>query len=578
MIVKFLKKYGWRYIPGCIFLFLSSYIQTLAPKALGHVFDVLELSPDDHAAVYAGIQAIILIALAAFVTRFIWRYFINGNARNLECFLREELFLHLQQMNPHFFNHQKTGDLIAYAINDINAVRMTFGPGLAMVLNGLGVAILSIGSMAGDINLKLTLVSLLPIPFIIVFIVLMGGQVRKRFRRVQETFAQVSDRVNENINGIRVIKAYVQEDAEVDRFEALNNQVREANVRMVRVSSMFQPLVQIFFGISFAISIFYGTSLAQAGEISIGDVVAFNSYLTIIMMPIISISRIINVFQRGTASYRRLMGILDVPPMVVDGDGDPSLTLRRGEVEIRDLTFTYPGTDQPVLEHIDLHIAPGQTLGILGYTGSGKTTLVNLLLKLYNPPEGAIFMDGVDITHYRLGPLRENIGYVPQDNFLFSASIAENIKFFSDQYSQQDVEHAAKAAMIHHNIVEFPEGYQTQLGDRGVNLSGGQKQRISIARALIKQPALYIMDDALSAVDTETEEAILHNFSDELAGKSGIIIAHRISAVQNCDQIIYLEHGRIVERGDHESLLAAGGRYAQLYAQQSQEDERGVGA
>ncbi|MDD4796603.1 MAG: ABC transporter ATP-binding protein, partial [Eubacteriales bacterium] len=481
---------------------MSSYLQTQTPKALGAVFDLLDVPQIDSAGVAHGIAVILALAAGSFIARFLWRHFINGNARNLECFLREELFTHLQKLNPHFFHHRKTGDLIAYAINDINAVRMTFGPGMAMVFNGLGVALLSIASMAGGINARLTVVSLLPVPFIVLFVVLMGSQVRRRFRKVQETFAEVSDRVNENINGIRVIKTYVQEEKEVERFDELNHRVQDANLRMVRVSAAFQPLVQVFFGISFAISIFYGTALARAGIISVGDVVAFNGYLTMIMMPIISISRIINLFQRGMASYQRLGDILRQRPMVVDGDGDASLTVQRGDVEIRNLTFAYPDTELPALRDISLHVAPGQTLGILGHTGSGKTTLVNLLLKLYNVPRGTILLDGVDIMDYRLGSLRENIGYVPQDNFLFSDTIEQNIRFFTDGYTHDDVVAAAQTAEIHQSILEFPDGYATQLGDRGVNLSGGQKQRISIARALIKKPALYILDDALCAVDT----------------------------------------------------------------------------
>jgi len=575
---RFFKKHGWRYLPGVAFLLMNAMLAVLPARILGQVIDLLKTPDFAMADVYKGIFAMVGVAVAIFVTRYIWRYFIMGNSRRMEMFLRRELFTHFQSLSMHFYNHSKTGDLIAYAINDIGAIRMTFGPGLSLSINGIAMSLISILSMSGGVNPRLTLYALIPVPILIVMIVLLGGQTRIRFRRVQEAFAAVSDRVNENINGIRVIKAYAQEDNEVDRFEQLNANMLKTNVHMVKASAAMSPMVDLVFGISFTIALIYGGSLVRAGTITLGEFVTFNGYLTLIVQPVRSIARVINILSRGMASLKRFNQILAVPPMVVEVEStqDKHPGPLQGNLTVNDLSFRYPYAPELTLKNISFTLKKGKTLGILGRTGSGKTTLCNLLLRLYNPPEGSVLYDEADILNLRLDTLRDGIGYVPQDNFLFSASIRDNIRFFDDSITDDEIVQAARQADIYDNIMDFPDGFDTMVGERGVTLSGGQKQRISIARALVKKPPLLILDDALSAVDAQTEYDILSSLRGFFEnGTSGIIVAHRISALMYCDEIIVLDQGRIVERGTHEELLAQGGFYAATAAKQADTGEGG---
>lgn len=574
VILDFLKRTWIQYVLGIIFLVLTTYVQSLAPKLLGIIIDLLSLEGINREKVLFYLSLLIGTSMLAFITRYIWRYLIIGNSRSLECYLRERLFQHFQSLPMQFYSERKTGDLLAYAINDISAIRMSFGPALAHIVNSIGMSIVVIMSMSNSVNLKLTFFSLLPIPIIIILIVKIGKIVQKRFRKVQENFAAISDRVQENISGIRVIKSYVQEKEEVNKFNDLNEEMRQSNIRMVKVSSMISPMIQTCFGISFMISLIYGSNLVKNNIITLGDFVAFNGYLTMIVKPVTAIGRVINIVEKGMASFKRLNEIFQVKPEITDESGDTSLEEVNGDIEIRDLTFRYPGADEAVLKNINLTIEKGKTLGIIGKTGSGKTTLVNILLRLYNVERGKVIIAGRDINDYPLKTLRESIGYVPQDNFLFSATVKENIHFFKNIYTDEEIEDAAKLSCIYDNIINFTKGFETVVGERGTNLSGGQKQRLSIARAIIKNPNVLILDDSLSAVDTKTEEKIISNFNHILDGKTGIIIAHRISAIKHADKIIVMEHGRIVEQGTHKELLEKKGIYFDIYEEQYKEEMR----
>jgi len=576
ILIKFVVKHKVSYIVGIIFMLLTSYIQTLFPKVLGNTIDILKMNNFESKSIYVNIVYIMLIAFGTFASTYAWRNLIIGNARSLECNLREELFDHFQKLSPEFYNTRKTGDLIAYAINDINAVRMTFGPASAMSINGIVICAISICAMAKAINWSVTILALIPLPLTIFIMFKVGGTVRKRFRTVQENFALISDRVQENINGIRVIKAYVQEDEEVKKFEELNEQMAKSNLDMVRISSYLSPLIEICFTISFVLNLIIGGNMVLERKISLGDFIAFNGYLTMIMVPIVSIGRIITIFQRGMASLNRLNEIFHTNIDIKESE-DCIKTHLNGNIEIKNLFFSYPGSKETVLRDINLSVPRGHTLGIIGRTGSGKSTLVNLLLKMYNVPNGRISFDGIDINDYALKTLRDNFGFVPQDNFLFKASISDNIKFFKQIYSDKEVIDAAKNSCILESVKHFPDGFNTILGERGVNISGGQKQRISIARALVKNPEILIFDDALSAVDTITETQILKNLKEVRPDKTSIIIAHRISAVIEADEIIVLDKGKIIERGSHLELLEKGGSYYDIYKSQFSKENNKLG-
>ena len=573
-ILDFIKKNKISYIIGILFILLSSYIQALFPKVLGQIIDILKVDGFDSKLAGLKILLILFIAIGTFLSTYIWRNLVIGNGRILECYLREILFSHLQKLSPEFYSKRKTGDLIAYSINDVSAVRMTFGPAAAMAINGIVLCIASIYSMSKSINWKLTLIALLPIPFIVFIMLRIGKIIHIRFRKIQENFAAISDRIQENIYGIRVIKTYVQEEAELENFEILNCEMMESNLSMVKISSVLSPIIEVCFSISFVSSLIIGGNMVINETISLGSFIAFNTYLTMIMRPIISMGHIISIFQRGTASLKRLNEILDVEPTIKDG---LSLIMipTMGEIEFRDLNFSYPGSENIALKNITIKIPKGHTLGIVGKTASGKSTLANLLLKLYNVESNTLFLNGIDIMNYSLETLRENLGYVPQDNFLFSASIKDNITFFKNIYSEKEIKLAAKNSSIWEKIITLPKGFSTILGERGVNLSGGQKERICIARSIIKNPNILILDDALSAVDSITEEKIMKNFKALRKGKTSIIISHKLSTVIDADEIIVLSYGEIVERGTHKELLEKRGEYYDVFQEQFKDNHQG---
>lgn len=554
-------------------MFLASYTQTLSPKVLGDTIDMLKGQNFTQNSILQKIGLLLGISIITFIFTYSWRNLVIGNARKLECTLREDLYKHFQTLSPEFYSKRKTGDLIAYGINDILAIRMALGPATAMSINGIVICVSSIYFMLTSIDMRLTLLTLAPIPIVIIFMALIGKKIHNCFIKVQELFGEISDRVQENINGIRVIKAYSQEDKEIENFKVLSNSMQAANIEMVKVSSLLTPIIEACFSISFVLNLVLGGKMVLSGSISLGDFVAFNTYLAMIMAPIISIGRVVNIFQRGTASLQRLNEIFSIKPKIVDGQKGIRKNIE-GNIEFKNLTFYYPGTTTPALLNINLNIAKGKTIGIIGRTGSGKTTLANLLLKLYNSTPGQLYLDSIDINDYSLDSIRNSFSFVPQDTFLFSASIKENIISFKDIYSEDEIESASHFSSIYESITQFPDGFDTILGERGVNLSGGQKQRISIARAIIKDPSILILDDALSAVDTVTEAHILKNFKTHRKDKTTFIISHRISAVSNADEIVVMNQGSIHERGTHNELITKGGLYYEIYNEQNKEKEK----
>ncbi len=571
MLKGFLKKHGWRYIPGFVFLLISSYITTLAPVALGSAIDLMDMDValiDQHQ-VYRQAIYIILIALGVFITRYIWRYFIIGNSRFLENYLREQLFIKLENLPMSYLSKQRSGDLMAYAVNDVGAVRMTFGQVISMSISGLSTAVMAIYSMITQVDLQLTLLALLPVPIAVFIIVKLGGVVRRKFRHVQSLFSELSGEVNETIMGVQVIKSFAKEEERLGEFSDISKTMYDANVDLADTSSMIWPSISVVFGLCYAIGLIVGGHMVLSGNLTLGTLVIFNGSLLLVQQPVMSLGRIMNMLQRGLASYKRLQMILEepgIPEKEMEDAKDPI----GGEIRIENLTFRYPGTKNDVLSGISLHLSQGSTLGIVGPTGSGKTTLMHLLLKMYDVPEQSIYIGGKDITAIPAKALREQAGFVPQDGFLFSASIRDNIQFYYPNATDEDIMQAAKLASVHGDIASFPNGYDTQVGERGTHLSGGQKQRIALARALIRNPDLLILDDTLSAVDNHTEQLILEQLADYYNGKTTVIVSHRLSAVQHAQEIVFMKDGQIVERGTHEQLMEQNGLYAHMYRQQEE--------
>ena len=569
----FLSQHKRYYILGIGALLLTNLAQLVIPKMLGNLTNLVASGEFSRGDLLRFILGFIGLSVGIAVFRYFWRINIMGTARRMEYTLRNMLFEHLQSLSTEFFNYHKTGDLMAHATNDIHAVRMALGPGVVNSVDALFLTSVIVFMMARTINLQLTLVALLPLPIMLAVTFGFGRMIHGRFRRVQEAFSDLTDRVQENFAGIRVIKGFAREKSEEDRFREVNEYNVTRNMDLVRIHALFHPLVGYLGALSFIIVLGYGGTLVLDGSITIGDFVAFNSYLGMLTWPVMAIGWVMNMIQRGKASMDRLNDIFNEQSEIIDPGEEGMLPKLAGKIEFNNLTFAYPTSTKPVLQGISGEIMPGQVVGILGRTGSGKTTLLNLLVRLYNVEPGMLKLDGVDIDQISVQVLRDNIGYVPQDSFLFSATIRENIDFANTASDLAKVMDYAKIAQVYDNIVEFPKQFDTVVGERGVTLSGGQKQRIAIARALIKEPQILIMDDSLSAVDTETEEAILQNLRRIFPGKTVIIVSHRISTLQAANQILVLEEGHITQRGTHDELVLEDGLYKELYQKQLLEEQ-----
>ncbi len=597
-IMQYIKKHKWQYIAGIITLFVVDFANLYIPRITGAITDGLTAHTLDWSGVKKYLLGVLLLGLTLAVGRFLWRYFLFGASRSIEKELRNDMFAHLETMDVEYFNENKTGDLMTRFTSDLNAIRMAIGMAVISAFDATVMTVMVIGQMMAYVNVKLTLLALIPMLVICGGTIYYGKIIHARYRERQEAVSDLTDYVQESFSGIRVIKAFVREKAQLKEFTRVNEKTREKNLNLVRMQAVMMPLMEVFIGLSSLITLVYGGYLAIVGEITLGRFVAFHQYVNMLVWPMLACGDAINTFAQGGASIRRVRAVMEAKPQVQDLPETESgmqaqetalLTAREdaereqgryrypltGRITFSHLTFMYKGALEPVLQDICLEVPAGTTLAVIGRTGSGKSTLVSLMLRLYDTEEHMILLDGRDIRRIPLKTLREQIACVPQDNFLFSDTLKANIAFGAAEEDEEQIKAAAQTACIHESIMEFPEGYGTVVGERGVTLSGGQKQRSSIARALMKDAPILILDDALSAVDTDTEEQLLGNLRENRRGRTTILIAHRISTIQHADMILVLEEGRAAEVGNHAQLMEKKGIYYEMFEKQQLEAAMG---
>lgn len=568
-LLKYFRKYKVQYILGILFLLFIDIVQLYIPQILKYFANDYQRGVLTMASATKYAILTIVTGLMVAVARYFWRNFIIGNSMRVDYDLRKDFFWKLTSLSQNFFNTHKTGDLMSLATNDINAVRMTLGQGIIMFIDSTFLLILNLVMMIKTTNVLFASKVLFTIPLIILIVMRFGGVIHSRFKAVQAQYGTITDRAQENFSGIRIIKAFGQEEENAKLFREDNQDYYNKNIELAKLQSFFNPFIHVLSNISYMLLLFFGAKEVMAGTMLLGDFIAFNAYLGLMMWPARALGMVIVFMQRGAASMDRLTNIFRTEPEIVDREGAIELDKIKGNIEFKNVSFKYAPELPYALKDISFKIEPGKTLAILGRTGSGKSSIVNVLLRLYDINEGEILVDGHEVKHVTLNSLRENISYVPQDDFLFSKTVKENIEFhYEHELDDEMIEKYAKIAGVYDDIIEFKDGFGTILGERGVTLSGGQKQRVSIARALAKKKNVLIMDDSLSAVDTQTEEEILKNLSTDEADVSKIIISHRVSTIKDADEILFIEDGAIVERGTHDELVSLGGRYNKLYEDQ----------
>lgn len=568
-LLKYFRKYKVQYILGIIFLLFIDVVQLYIPQILKYFANDYQRGVLTMASAKKYAILTIVTGLMVAVARYFWRNFIIGNSMRVDYDLRKDFFWKLTSLSQNFFNTHKTGDLMSLATNDINAVRMTLGQGIIMFIDSTFLLILNLVMMIKTTNVLFASKVLFTIPLIILIVMRFGGVIHSRFKAVQAQYGKITDRAQENFSGIRIIKAFGQEEENARLFREENQEYYKKNIELAKLQSFFNPFIHVLSNISYMLLLLFGAKEVMAGTMLLGDFIAFNAYLGLMMWPARALGMVIVFMQRGAASMDRLTNIFKTEPEIVDREGAIDLDEIKGNIEFKNVSFKYAEDLPYALKDISFKLEPGKTLAILGRTGSGKSSIVNVLLRLYDINEGEILVDGHEVKDVTLNSLRENISYVPQDDFLFSKTVKENIEFhYEHELDDETIEKYAKIAGVYDDVIEFKDGFDTILGERGVTLSGGQKQRVSIARALAKEKNVLIMDDSLSAVDTQTEEEILKNLNTDEADVSKIIISHRVSTIKDADEILFIEDGAIVERGTHDELVSLGGRYNKLYEDQ----------
>jgi ATP-binding cassette subfamily B protein len=585
-LFSYMRRYRWGYLWGTLSCICTNAIWVLFPQVIQQAVDEMGQGVSrQRILLLAGL--LVAIAMVKGVFLYAQRWILIGISREIEFDLRNDLFRKLERQDSGFYQRYRTGDIMARLTNDLNAVRMLLGPALMYSANTV---FFTVGALFFLLRISpwLTLVAWAPMPLASILVQYFGSRIHDRFERIQASFSEISSQAQENYSGARLVRAFAREESQIGLFERLNRQYIARSLRLVQLMGMLWPTLEFILGVSMIITLLAGGHLVVAHRITVGQFVAFNTYMVMLIWPIIAVGWVVNLFQRGTASVKRIDELLRAEPVIDDRAADPTIptdSVLRGEIEFRDLNFSYgdtpvlhptdkkPSAGTPVLQGISLKIPAGSSLAIVGPTGSGKSTLVNLIPRLYEALEGSLLIDGRPVRDYPLSVLRRNIGMVPQETFLFSATIRDNLAFGAPESDSEELLEAAEAAHIRKEFEEFPQGFETMVGERGVTLSGGQKQRAAIARALLRRPAILILDDALASVDTYTEERILGGLGSYTSASTTILISHRVSTVRNADQIAVLDHGSIVELGRHDELLALDGYYAGLYQKQQLEEE-----
>jgi ATP-binding cassette subfamily B protein len=570
-LLPYARRYRRRIAVGLSLVLVSNLFALSWPYLLKLAIDALEqgITPAG-LALYAGL--IVVLSLIGGAGRYLMRERMNGMSRHVETDLRDDYFAHLLRMAPDFYGRVPTGELMSRATNDIPAVRLVIGPALMYLVNTTVVSIIAL-TMLILIDPRLTLFSILPLAIVPPTVIYFGREIHKRFEAIQAQFGRISTMAQENLAGARIVKAYVQEGAQAREFAGLNRDYMKLNIQLAKVWGLFHPALMMLTGLGAVIVLGVGGRHVIMGRIAIGDFVAFAFYLLQLIWPMIALGWVINLFERGAASMGRIEEIMSVEPAIRDAERPVEVEAPAGGIEFQNVSFRYPGTERYVLRDVSFTIEPGQSVAIVGRTGSGKSSIVRLVPRLYDPDDGEILLDGVPVRQIRLEQLRRLVAMVPQEPFLFSETLGANVAFgLLDSHDQQHVEEAAAIAQLAETIEDFPDGYDTQLGERGINLSGGQKQRATLARALTREAPVLILDDALSSVDTHTEMAILEALQDVFKQRTSLIVSHRVTAVKDADLILVIEDGEIVERGVHSELLEADGVYARLLRRQLLEE------